>query len=236
MSRGLVGHEAHEDHEGSHEGTKVMTGSSHRGHGDHDMNRLSVVIAIAVLIPRPAAAQSSQGRFELGAQVTSTISREFDDTDVGVGGRVAWRPHGPIGVEGELDFYPRDFPGQVPFSRSRVEGLFGVTAGPHLSRVRPFVRLRPGFVVYREAPRPFACILIFPPPLSCALASGRTMFALDVGGGMEVSATRKTFVRVDVGDRLLKYPGPVFDSNRTVQSDGFIGHDVRFAAGVGLRF
>ena len=62
------------------------------------------------------------------------------------------------------------------------------------------------------------------------------MFALDIGGGVEVSATEKTFFRFDAGDRAIRYPGPTFDANRRVRSDPFFSHDFRFAAGAGLRF
>lgn len=181
-------------------------------------------------------AQAGQGRFELGVQLTSAISSEFDEADLGVGGRFSWHPTGLIGIEAEIDGYPGDFPDPRPFSRARIEGLFGATVGPALGRVRPFARLRPGFISFREAPQPIVCILIFPPPLSCVLASGRTMFALDIGGGVEVFATRRTFVRVDAGDRLLKYPGPAFDTDRTAHAEGFFGHDFRFALGGGLTF
>jgi hypothetical protein len=39
------------------------------------------------------------------------------------------------------------------------------------------------------APEPFACILIFPPPLACTLGAGRTLAVLDAGGGIEVAIT-----------------------------------------------
>jgi hypothetical protein len=206
---------------------------------DDGMNRLAVVIAIAGLLvarPDPAVAQSKPDRFELGVQVSSAISSQFDRTDVGLGGRLSWHPVGLVGIESEINLYPGDFPDQRPFSRGRVEGLFGVTVGPGFDRVRPFARLRSGFLTVRDAPRPYPCILIFPPPLSCELASGRTLVAFEIGGGVEVFATRQTFVRVDAGDRLLKYPGPVFDNNRTRRDDGFFSHDFRFATGAGLRF
>ena len=203
------------------------------------MNRLAIVCAFAGLIvapPDPALAQSTSDRFELGVQVSSATSSQFDATDVGLGGRFAWHPVEPVGIESEINLYPADFPDQRPFSRGRVEGLFGVTVGPLFGRLRPFARLRSGFLNIREAPQPFPCILIFPPPLSCALASGRTLVAFDIGGGVEVFATPKTFVRIDAGDRVLKYPGPVFARNFTRRDDAFFSHDFRFAAGAGLRF
>jgi hypothetical protein len=68
------------------------------------------------------------------------------------------------------------------------------------------------------------------------LASGRTLPAFDVGGGVELFLRGRTFVRVEAGDRLLKYPGPVFDNGRRRRDAGFYSHDFRFSAGAGLRF
>ena len=153
-----------------------------------------------------------------------------------LGARISWYPTRWIGAEAEINGYPGDFPGQRPFSGGRLEGLFGATVGATFGSVRPFGKLRPGFVTFRESSEPFACILIFPPPLACTLASGQTMFALDIGGGVEVYATPKTFVRVDAGDLLMKYPGPVFDAANSPRRDGFFSHNFRFAAGAGWRF
>lgn len=168
--------------------------------------------------------------------LAGAMSGEFNTTDLAVGGRVSWQPTTLIGVEGEIDLYPGDLGERVPFSAGRVEGLFGATVGPRLGRVRPFAKLRPGFLTFREASQPIACILIFPPPLSCVLAGGRTLFALDVGGGVEWLSSSRTFVRVDAGDRIVRYPVPVIDGSGAVQDDGFSGHDFRFSIGGGLRF
>jgi len=195
---------------------------------------LSTILAVSSI--STVFAQPAMGTFDAGAQVTAARSSEFDRPDVGFGGRFGWRAAGPISVEAEINSYPSDFPDGVPFSAARVEGFFGATIGPRLDRVRPFAKLRPGFMTFRAAPEPIACILIFPPPLSCTLASGRTLFAFDLGGGVEVAATRRTFLRFDAGDRVVKYPGPVFDSDRTAHENGFASHDFRFALGAGVRF
>jgi len=189
------------------------------------------VVFFVVLFFMSSAALFAQ-RFDAGAHIVATHSSEFDSGDVGFGGRFAWHPVDLIGAEAEMTFYPGDFPSSGSFSRSRIEGLFGLTVGPRIARVRPFAKLRPGFLTFRG--QPVVCILIFPPPLSCQL-DGRTVFALDAGGGVELFATERLIIRVDAGDRLLKYPGPSFRSGRVAQ-EPFFSHDFRFSAGAGVRF
>jgi len=188
------------------------------------------VALITLLLPALAGAQD---RFDVGAHVAVARSSEFDDTDAGIGGRFSWHPAALIGVEAEMTVYPASFPNANGFSRSRIEGLFGVTAGPRLAAVRPFARLRPGFLTFRG--QSVVCILIFPPPLSCELARGRTLFALDLGGGVELFPASRAVIRVDAGDRILKYPGPSFRNGRATQ-ESFYSHDFRLSAGAGVRF
>jgi hypothetical protein len=203
-------------------------------------SRFVVAWAISVLVALfcidPASAQSGAGPIELGAQVAIAQSSEFDANDTGFGGRVSWFPIELLGVDAEVNFHPANFPDDRSFSRARVEGLFGVTAGPSLGRVRPFARVRPGFLTFRPSEGPLACILIFPPPLNCTLATGRTLFALDLGGGVSVGLTPRASWRVDVGDRIVRYPAPVFDSSNQVRDESFSSHDFRVATGVGVRF
>jgi hypothetical protein len=187
--------------------------------------------------PTSGAAQANGSRFQIGAHVVAVSSGEFDSTDVGLGVRGSWNAWSLLAVDTEIGVYPSEWPDTTtPFSRHRVEGFFGATAGPVIGRVRPFAKLRPGFVTFEQAPLPFACIAIFPPPLACRLASGATMFALDLGGGLEVFPSARTVVRVDAGDRLLRYPGPVLDSDFTARAESFFGHDFRFNLGAGWRF
>jgi hypothetical protein len=174
---------------------------------------------------------------ELALLMAIALSGQFETADVGAGGRLSWRPNSVLGVEAEVTVYPSDFPGSRPFSRGRVEGLFGVTAGPTLGRVRPFAKLRPGFVTIRQTPEPFPCILIYPPPIACALVSGRTLAAIDAGGGVHIAVSSRTFIRADAGDRMVRYPGPVIQMEpRRVRERSFVDHDVRFSVGAGVQF
>jgi hypothetical protein len=198
--------------------------------------RVILIFVLAIGAVADGAWAQARAPLEAAAQIATARVGELDSTDVGIGGRVTWHPWDVIGVEGELTFYPGDIPDRTPVSRSRLEGLFGVTAGPRLGRWRPFARIRPGFLRIAAAPEPVACILIFPPPLSCALAAGDTRAAVDLGGGVEVFTSGTTFVRVDVGDRMISYQGPAIDRRGRVHDDQFIGHDVRVAIGAGWRF
>jgi hypothetical protein len=195
----------------------------------------TIVAVLVLLVPAGAAAQPNASRFEAGVQVPVDRSSEFEQADAGIGARLGWRPATAIGIEAELNVYPRRFPSPRGFSRRRVEGLFGATVGPTMGRVRPFARLRPGFLQFAKATEPVICIAIFPPPLSCVLAAGRTVFALDAGGGIEIAATPTAFIRADAGDRLVRYPRQVFNQG-TTRDVGAFSHDFRFAIGAGLRF
>ena len=193
---------------------------------------LVTTLFVFFVIPTSAFSQS----FEVGGHFASSRWSEFDGSDNGFGGRVAWQPSSMIGVEGAVTWYPSDFPEGIAFTRSRVEGLFGATIGPRIDRVRPFAKVAAGFLEVGATPGAFACIAIFPPPLNCQLAGGDTLPAYEIGGGISVDMTQRTFARVDLTDRILKYPGPTFDSNFEIRNEGYFGHALRFTLGAGLRF
>lgn len=193
---------------------------------------IAVAIVGGILSAQSARAQS----IEASAHVAAAQWSEFEGNDLGFGGRVTWKPSSTIGIDADLTWYPSDFPDGIAFTRSRFEGLFGATIGPRLNRVRPFAKAAAGFLKVGATPGAFACIAIFPPPLNCALAGGDTLPAYEIGGGVEVDATPRTFIRVDLADRILKYPGPTFDAEFNVRDEGFFGHALRFTFGGGVRF
>ena len=190
-------------------------------------------IVLCVLSSSPAIAQSVQ----VDAHVTSSKWSEFDSADNGFGGRISFKPISLIGIEADVTWYPGEYePDGVAFSRNRTEGLLGITVGPKIDRIRPLAKVAAGFLKVGATPGAFACIAIFPPPLNCSLASGDTLQAYEIGGGIEFDASRRFFIRGDIADRILKYPGPTFDSNFDIKEDGFFGHAVRFTLGAGVRF
>lgn len=192
-----------------------------------------LAVAFVFLLPYAASAQS----LEAGIHVVTAQWSEFEGTDVGIGGRITWKPSSLLGVDADLAWYPSEFPRDpLTFSASRVEGLFGVTVGPQINRLRPFAKIAGGFLRSSEAPEPFACITIFPPPLGCLMAAGQTMPALEIGGGVQFDVASRTFARVDVSGRWLRYPGPSFRSFPTVQEDNFWGSGLRLSFGAGVRF
>ena len=196
--------------------------------------RVATAFVLALLASISTARAQS---LDLGAHVAGARWSEFDGPDFGIGGRLTWKPAPVLGVEGELNWYPSEFPGaRVAFSGDRLEGLAALTAGPRIGRVRPFVRAGAGFLKATEAPEPFACIAIFPPPLSCLMAAGETMPSFEIGGGLEISTSSSTFIRLDAGDRILKYPGPTFGPADKISEDGFFGHAFKFTFGGGWRF
>jgi hypothetical protein len=201
-----------------------------------------VLVTLIVLWALPAAAQPAH-RFDAAMQVVVASLPQFDGSDFGLGGRLAWHPNGVLSFEGELNVYPDAYPSrnarfsQGSFSRRRVEGLFGITAGVRLGTLRPFAKARAGFLDVQGPSQPVACILIFPPPLSCTLAGGRTLPAFDLGAGMELDVAPRMFLRIEGGDRILKYPGPAFvEATGEFRDDAFLAHGFRFAAGGGWRF
>lgn len=198
--------------------------------------RTRALSCLVLLVPMWAGAQPAEGRLDVGAHVALAKSGEFESTDAGIGARIGWRLWRGVGIEAEITHYPATFPESRGFSEGLWEGLVGATVGLSRDRFRPFARIRPGWLRVQEAEGPIVCIAIFPPPLSCTLAAGRTLAALDVGGGVEVAVTPRTFFRLDLGDRMLWYPGTVLRGRGAVADESFLSHDLRFAAGGGLRF
>ncbi len=194
------------------------------------------VLALALGPAAPALGAAGQEHpIELATQVAFTRLSELDESDVGFGLRLAWRFSGSVALEGELNRFPGDL-GAPAFSRARTEGLVGLKAGRSGEGGGVFATLRTGVVDVSAAPAPFACIEIFPPPLQCHLAGGEKLWAIGFGAAFELAPRERVVLRLDIGDQLLKYPGPVLDADGEARPDGFWRHNLRATLGAGYRF
>jgi hypothetical protein len=198
--------------------------------------RTAILLIVSCAQPCPAAAQIADRPARLGALVAGVTSGEFDSTEAGVGVQVMWLPTPLVGAELEVVVHPSDLGADPAFSSGRVETLFGVSIGPRVDRWRPFAKVRTGILRFWESPEPFACIAIFPSPVTCTLANGRTVVAFEFGGGIERALTDRLFVRVDGSDRMLAFPGPVRDADGSAHEDGYFVHDLRITSSFGVRF
>jgi hypothetical protein len=193
---------------------------------------LSAVVLSASSVP-PALAQDPKA----DASLLLSLRRldQFDVTEAGLGAQLSYRFHRWLAADGQASFFPSDA-GSPAFSGSRFEGLAGLRIGPRLGRTGVYVALRGGVVRFAEAPEPFPCILIYPPPLVCAIAAGDTVPSFQFGAGFEAFPGDTLVLRFELGDQLLRYEGPAFTLDRDVFQDHLWSHNFKAAVSVGLRF
>lgn len=137
--------------------------------------------------------------------VVTTFS-EGQKAEPGFGARIGYNFTENVALEAEGNFFPREreFGGG-----RRSQALFGVKAGKRFEQVGLFVKARPGFVRFSEGdlsrPRPgIACPAVIPAPAGCFEAVPQTHFAFDVGGVLEYYPSRRTLIRFDAGDTIIR--------------------------------
>jgi len=201
---------------------------------------LFVFVLLLFFVPA-LAAQTDFAKFEAGAQFSFLRQRAFSVNDTGFGGRFTFYPVSYVGLEAETSFFPRGISlrglsSSMTFSGNRIEALFGVKAGPRFKNFGVFGKIRPGLMRFAKSPRGMACvaILIYPPPLECSLSRGSINFALDFGGVVELYPSRRTTIRVDLGDIMIRFP-PAYTLLGQFKND-FSVHNFPLNLGFGYRF
>jgi hypothetical protein len=131
----------------------------------------------------------------------------------GFGGRIGYNLTSNVAVEAELNFFPgADSFSVPPFDGGhKIQGLFGVKAGKRFDKVGIFGKARPGFLSAKKGdvrPRAnslcIAMVSIFPPPVGCFETISTTSFAFDLGGVVEIYPTKRTIIRFDAGDSIVR--------------------------------
>ena len=176
------------------------------------MKRL-LITAVAILCASvvPAAAQTSNTRFEVGGQVSTLRLSTYKDTNPGFGGRFGYEASRRVTLEGEFNFTPHDdfkilgtdAGASVSYARRRSEALFGPKIGVRGQKIGLFGRVRPGFT--RLTHRGVGCTGEVCALMLLALPEYRTEFALDYGGTLEYYPSARTIARLDLGSTLIRH-------------------------------
>lgn len=207
-----------------------------------------VLVMVTGTVRSQSQAQSQPSRIEVGGLVSVLgiedahgLTDLFPRREFGFGGRVSYNLNSHFALEGEVNFFPRDFQKfTTNFTGGRLtEGLFGLKAGIRKNKFGIFGKVRPGFESSGGAEIPRFLNGNGPDPLNpFGFETKRaTQFALDVGGVVELYPSRRTIVRFDVGDTIVRYPGILFtNSNGSLTTETVYSHTLQFSAGFGFRF
>jgi hypothetical protein len=174
-------------------------------------------------------------------------------TQAGLGGRFGYNLTDDLAIETELNFFPKVDSFSQPgfFNDGKViEVLFGIKAGKRFEKAGVFGKARPGFLYaskgdLQNKPGSF-CAAIFPPPTGCSQTISKTSFAFDLGGVVELYPTKRTLIRFDLGDTMVRLDqrnvtaalkSPAGTSNFVVVAvPAETTHNFQVSAGMGFRF
>ena len=229
---------------------------------------LHIAAALALLsavATSDAAAQSAEPEvsdehpFEVGAQLTfidlnfperistgpagTFRSGEQGVTTAGYGGRFAYNLNRYVALEVEANHLPRRNVNEV-FQNRREQIFAGVRVGRRWEKVGVFAKARPGAMYFDEYGARGPCTFN-PSTSSLCFDQGRTFFAADLGGVVEYYPTRRTILRVDAGDTLVRFrdSGPInfppvgtSPGGSSVFTVADTTHNFQMTFGIGFRF
>ncbi|HEV2705625.1 MAG TPA: hypothetical protein VGV59_06845 [Pyrinomonadaceae bacterium] len=214
---------------------------------------MAVITMLLVARVPPACAQDEDlPKVEVGAQFSSLSLGRIDfldsETKAGFGGRITFNLNRSLALEAEGNFFPRQEPQASARGGRALQGLFGVKAGKRFERFGVYGKARPGFVHFTDAINEISSTsavldgeTFFFPELR---TGGKTHFAVDVGGVLELYHTRRVLTRFDFGDTIIRYgerPGAFFtglpgEPPIIFTRPATTRHNFQFSAGVSFRF
>lgn len=201
--------------------------------------------------------KSSRPKFEVGAHITSLTFNPPESpvslpaipgenrpiTETGLGGRFTFNLLDSVGLETEINDFPASDGISTGASGRVLQGQFGVKAGKRLRWFGVFAKARPGFVSFSRSLNLVRTesFTRFERQFNFGIfeIERRSFFSTDVGGVLEFYPSRRTVIRFDAGDTIIRY-GPRsregFGLNRliiTVPPE--TRHNFQFSSGFGFR-
>jgi hypothetical protein len=179
---------------------------------------MRIVAIVFALLPLFSASLRAQDA-SVGASYTLLSLTYPDQIPNGFGGWLTWK---------FVDVGANVFPEDHAIVGRQTQLLAGIRRGLRAEWFGAYARVRPGLVHFSRrflAPN-IACIAIFPTPEACLVDA--TNFAVDLGGTVELYPARRSVVRVEIGDTLIRF-------DRTGQ-DATWKQNFQFTAGAGVRF
>jgi hypothetical protein len=196
-----------------------------------------------------AVAQDKKDKVEIGVQSTSLtlFSPDFpgDVTNTGVGGRVTYNFNRSIAAEAEINFFPQKQFVLQSFTSGAIQAQFGAKLGKRFEKFGFFAKVRPGFISVDDVE--------FITPDSVVVVNGNTtldfkierrnFFTIDAGGVLELYPSRRTVVRFEAGDTVIRHPERFDVIFPPTGGDPFVqlargakfNHNFQFTAGVAFR-
>lgn len=176
-----------------------------------------------------------------------TVDKRYES---GFGGRFTFNVNRNLALESELNFTPstKTFDeiirgGSIPTRRSsggeKTQFLAGVKYGYRGKRFGVFGKVRPGFIRF-NAFESIDLKVVVPspgggPPKNILLSLSEkpaTFFNVDIGGVFEYYPTKRTVIRFDAGDTIIRFHG----QDPKAINPSFTRHNLQMNLGFGFRF
>ena len=192
-----------------------------------------VICAFAFLVTTAAAqtTDSEPPRFEVGGQFSMLNFDVFDNfadrrrNEFGGGGRFTVNLNRYIAAEAQVDYFPNQNhvligPIDLKLWGTKTVAVFGAKGGVRNDRFGVFGKARPGFIHFSDV-LGFGCLFSSPCP-----QLKKTVFAFDVGGVVEYYPSRRTVLRFDLGDTIIRHDQRLLGTS----------HSLQLSVGAGFRF
>jgi hypothetical protein len=201
------------------------------------MQRKNLIVLVALFLFAAATGAHAQSvlddhKFEIGGHYTAIGLEDFDAVS-GVGGRVGYNFNQHFALDAEANLFPETKLGNNQAGQ-KVQGFIGVKAGGRMKYAGLFAKVRPGVMFIGEITSGFDCNRS---SLGSVCRPNHNNFALDAGAVAEFYPTRRSIIRLDVGDTMIhirRAQRNVFSQTSQISSD--FTHNLQIGIGFGYRF